>query len=368
MKRINLFLLLLISAICISCGPTFHLSDGQKFYVTEVDSYGEYNLSGKTYFIESGDENIKTSDLEFLEYAKLLEASLKMQGAIRTTNKESADLCILVNYAITDQSYNETVPIPIWGQTGVSSITTNSSTTGSVYGSAYAIGSSAYGSAYGQKNTTTTTEVKPTYGITGVTNVNRHVTSYNRVFNAYAYDNKSESHEMVWKTNLSSKGSSSKLREVLPYMIYAAYGTFGTNTSEKYKVGEKDYMFQSWKQAILSKNNVTLFPRVESTNCKSDCDIALIERTQTETIIVLHFKQNTYYKISPYICISANGTEYQVLSADDYTLGSYILNKGNGTLRLHFAAIPKDINRIELIDYSNKNKTRYAWYWKGIQI
>ena len=274
-----------------------------------------------------------------------------------------------MNYGITDQSYNEVVPVPIWGQTGISSITTNSQTTGSAYGSASVYGSSAYGYASGNRNTTTTTRVNPTYGITGVANVNRHVSSYNRVINIYAYDNKSASHDMVWKTNLVSDGTSSDFRAVAPYMFYSAWGRFGKNYNDKSTVRERDYMFQCWKQGVLSNRNITTYPTPSSTNCEDRCDISLVERLSNETIVVLRFYKNAQdYSISPYTCIEANGNQYQIISADHYELGTRFQTSGIAYLRLHFPAIPSYTSTINIVEYKNKKRTSSAWYWNGLKV
>ncbi|MCR5714803.1 MAG: hypothetical protein K6F98_07760 [Bacteroidales bacterium] len=375
-KTVFLFVLTLNLVSCGSVKYTF--SSGGTGYQTWVNSFGDYKLDGQTYYIAPGAAEVNATDPEFKEYADLLEKTLCLSGAQITTDKSSADMCILMNYGIFDKSYNEDDPVPIWGRTGISSITTNSTTTASAYGSASAnanasaFGStvygsaSSYGSASGYSNTTTTTHVTPTYGITGIATINRHVNLYNRVINIYAYDNKSASHDMLWKTNLVSDGNSSDFRTVAPYMFYSAWGDLGKNTNEEYGVREGDYMFQCWKKGILSDSNITPYPRLSSTNCSDFCDVSLVERLPNETVVILQFSQNSIYVIPPYTFIEANGTKYQITSIDGYRMGARAQSLGTAYMRLHFPAIPSSTSTFDIVMYNNKKLTRIGAYWRGL--
>ena len=361
----------------VSCGTTTYLSNGYGDRITtSVSSFGNYNMVGKTFYIESGDKNVSSNDVEFREYANYVATSLKLRGAIETQDKRSADMCILVNYAISNESYTETVPIPMWGQTGISSINTTSTTTGSAYGSAYGsasrVGNSFYGqssaSVYDNSTTNTTTRVNPSYGITGYTSVDRRVALYCRVLNIYGYDNKqTSSPTMLWKTNLSSCGNSSNFRNVLPYMAYAAWGNMGKSSSEnnEYTTFLEDYYFRCWQQGVLSNTNLTGFPKFTSTNADNSMQIAIVERLSNETIIVFRKSGcHGWYSISPETYIEYNGQKYKVKSADGYELGKKIRNKcGTRYLRLHFQAIP---STAKIINISEGVKN--GWYWNGVAI
>ncbi|GHU63707.1 hypothetical protein FACS1894123_07020 [Bacteroidia bacterium] len=243
MSKINLLMCILLFS---SCGTTYYYSQSavdanRTRYNTSVNSYGNYNLQGKTFYIESGDNNVSSNDVEFKEYADYVSKALIFAGAKKTYDKKNADMCILVTYGISDESYTETIPMPIWGQTGISSIRTTSNTTtsaqGSVYGSSYGSASvagnsiygstygSVYGSAKGNSTTSTTTNVTPSYGITGYTSFDRRVMQYRRVLNVYAYENKQTvESSMLWKTNMVSDGRSNNLREILPAMAFCGMG------------------------------------------------------------------------------------------------------------------------------------------------
>ncbi|MDR1562788.1 MAG: hypothetical protein LBS54_06880 [Dysgonamonadaceae bacterium] len=342
-------------------------------------------MAEKTFYVESGDKNISSNDVEFREYAEYIKESLRLSGAEETYDKKGADMCILVNYGISDESYTETVPVPIWGQTGVSSIRTTSKTTGSASGSAHGsasrIGNSIYGSAYGSTSgsstTTATTNVTPSYGITGYTNVDRRVSLFRRVVNVYAYDNQQTSEPvMLWKTNLISEGSSIDLRRVVPYMAYIAWGRMGKSTGEmkEYKVYENDYFFLCWKQGMLTNRNITAYPIYRSSNAAhSNFDITIVEKTDDETIVVMRKDGciTTWYNILPSMCIECNGQQYYIHSVDHYTLGKKIYNEcGIRYFRMHFPAIPSNVHNINIREDEVKpfiKSTRYSINKKGFE-
>jgi hypothetical protein len=363
--------LLMVVFLCLlnSCWTTTYLSNGYGDHMTtSVNSFGNYDVACKTFYIESGDKNVSSHDVEFKEYANYVAASLKLQGSTETNDKKNADMCILVNYGISDESYTETIPFPIWGQTGISSISTTSNTTGFAYGSASRIGNSVYGSVYGNSSTNTTTRVNPTYGVTGYTSVDRRVSMFCRFLNIYAYDNKQTSDAtMLWKTNLTSCGYLSNMRYILPYMAYAAWGNMGKSTggNEEYTIFLEDYYFKCWKQGVLFNSNLTGFPHCASTNADKSMQIAIVEKLSTETIVV--FRKSGcpgWYSISPLAHIEYKGQKYQVKSADGYKLGKKIFNEcGTRYLRLHFQAVPLNAKTINISE-----GTKNGLVWNGVSI
>jgi hypothetical protein len=328
--------LLFVASFCTlsSCGTTTYLSNGYGTKITtSVSSFGNYSVLGKTFYIESGDKNVSSSDVEFREYANYVATSLKCQGATETYDKKNADMCVLVNYGISDESYTETVPIPVWGQTGIAS-----------------------------------TRVNPTYGVTDYINVDRRVSMYCRVLNIYAYDNKRTSDAtMLWKINLASCGNSSDMRNVLPYMAYAAWGNMGKSTggNEEYTTFLDDYYFRCWKQGVLFNSNLIGFPQCTSTNADRTMQIAIVEKLSTETIVV--FRKSGcpgWYSIAPTTYIEYNGQKYMVKSADGYELGKKIRNEcGTRYLRLHFQAVPSSAKSINISE-----GTKNGWVWNGLSI
>ena len=352
--------LLLVSAITIfmsSCATATFVQDGTgKYYAVSVNSYGNYDLKGKTYYIESGDETISSNDLEFKEYASYLKEDLKIQGAQEIADKKHADMCILLNYCITDKSYQESIPVPEYGRTTVSSTKTEGNTTTYQYN----------------------------YGTTGYHYVQKNVSNFLRIVNIYAYDNKTLDSEpiMVWKTNLASEGSKSDLRKIVPHLLYVGMGRLGksTNEEEKAAVDEDGYLINYWKQGKMSEPNfilvdkelpLTNFISYNPNTNSADYNRRLykfiinhIVKQKDETIICI--KKMGYilsYNIPTELYICANGKETKVGYAENYSLGQTLKKEcGPHVFILHFPVSMDNSSSFELREYTNNSHTRWkSW-------
>lgn len=373
LEKLALVLIIISISYLSSCTHTTYLSNGYgTSYAVSVNSFGTFNMKGKTYYIESGSESVSSSDLEFIEFAKYLEENLKIHGAILTFDKKNADVVVLMNYSIADASYVETVPIPIWGKTGISSISTTSNTRSSAYGNAYSYGGYTSGSVYGNSRTNSNTQINYSYGITGYQNVNRNVTQFSRVVNIYAYDNKktSSSPIMLWKTQLFSSGTSSNLRKVMPYIMYAGCPFYGKSTDgwRDYGIFENDYMFHLWKLGYFTKSNITIYPGVLNTN--TSFKIAFIEKLQDKTIVCIEKTGcPNWYSISPFTYIYYNGKRVKVSYVDNYELGVKIKKEcGTRYLKLHFPCKLNNVYNIDVVEYTDEKENELGWVWKGISI
>ncbi|MDP3453590.1 MAG: hypothetical protein Q8R90_11625 [Bacteroidales bacterium] len=380
MKKFTLTILLFFSFICLftSCLKTYYYSESivysqRKRYDVSLNSYGNYNLQGKTFYLESGDNKVSSYDVEFKEYADYVVKALKLEGAIETNNKENADMCILVTYGISDESYRETVPIPIWGQTGISSINTTTNTTGSSQGTITRVGNTIYGAAQGNSTTNTTTTVNPTYGITGYTSVDRKVTQFRRVLNIYAYDNiQTDKTIMLWKTNIISDGHSSDLRILIPVMAFCGSDYMGNSSGEtkNYYLFEDQDDFLSWKKDMPQDPNVVSYPKFNSSNVNpNDFIITKINKTKDETIIDFIAFNTGYvlfkFKISPNTYIEFEKQQYKVISAGNIVLGENkdVPKNGSWEFRLHFPAIPSNADYINISDGMSS-----GWKWNGVKL
>jgi hypothetical protein len=377
-KSTTLFTFSFLSILLFaSCAKIYYYSESavnahrNKYYIS-VTSFGNYNLNGKTFYIESGDNNISSYDVEFKEYADYIEKSLISAGAIKYYDKKKADMCIILTYGISDESYIESVPIPIWGQTGISSISSTSNTTGSAYGSATRIGNSVYGSIQGNTTTNTTTIVNPSYGITGYRNVNRKVTVYRRFLNVYAYDNTNKNETiMLWKTNIISDGYSSDLRKVIPVMSYAAISYFGNSSGEtkNHYIFEDNEDFINWKEGTLPNPNVVEYPKFMSTNVDPEMIvIKKIIKTNNETIIdFVAYNTGTYgwFRISPNTYIECEQKKYKIMSAVNIVLGEKndITKYSSWEFRLIFPSIPSNVNFININEGIHP-----GFFWNGVYV
>jgi hypothetical protein len=218
MRSLVILVALILMLGCATMG-------GPKFNVA-VDSLASSEASTKkTYLLLPGNEGVTWDDLQFQEYAVYLMRVLNSQGYLQADTMKDADLAIVLSYGIGDpQTHQYSYNLPVWGQTGVSSANT--------YGTATTFGNST--------SVNTTTTYTPTYGITGYTSHTGTKTTYFRyaVITGYDLEKYKEADKQVqlWKTIITSTGSSGDLRRVFPVLISASVPYIGTNTGQKIKV------------------------------------------------------------------------------------------------------------------------------------
>jgi len=189
-----------------------------------VDSIGNAK-DNKIYILLPSNKDTKADDLQFKEYASYVNHVLQTKGFIPAKTFQKADVAIFLGYGIGDpEEHQYTYSLPSWGKTGVSS----SYTTGTV---------SSYGS-YGTYSGTTT--YMPTYGVTGSTTHSGSYTTYFRFMLLDAVDlneyRKSKREVQLWKTIVTSLGSSCDLRRVFPILVAASKDYIATNTGKKINV------------------------------------------------------------------------------------------------------------------------------------
>lgn len=304
----------------------------------------------QNFYIESAKRSLSSNDVEFQQYATYVIEVLKLQGAIPTSNKTKADMCILMDYGIIDESYVETVPVPIWGETGISSITTN--TRGNMYSN-----SNIYGS--GVRRTT----VDYDYGITGYHDVQQHVSKFRRALNLYAYDNQNkEEPKMLWKTNIHSDGRTNDLAGIIPYMVYSTWGGLGDSSEGRKDVDlfEDDFLFRVWKQGCFTQDNYTIVPSNKSYS--QNMELVYVARYKNETIACLRktglLKE---YSLGSDFYIEYDGKKTYISNVGGGELNSKIKNEnGLRYFTLHFpVTLPKSAN-INIAEETQKG-TKYSW-------
>lgn len=195
-------------------------------YHINVDSLSaSAQVARKHFTLLPGNKDVSVTDLQFKEYAEYINRALVSRGYIPAESIEQANLAIFVVYGIGNpQQHQYSYSVPTWGQTGISSSTT--------YGTL-----NTYG-GFGTYSSTTT--YTPRYGITGSTT---HVGTYTMYFRFLVLDafdlseyKKTKKEVQLWKTTITSTGSSSDLRRVFPYMVTASTPHIGTNTGQQIKV------------------------------------------------------------------------------------------------------------------------------------
>ncbi|MEZ7493849.1 hypothetical protein QO198_20120 [Pseudoalteromonas distincta] len=216
--------------VWFSISILFGCASTQPSFTVSVDSLASPTAdSHKTYILIPGNEGILETDLQFKEYESYLVRVLNSQGYTPANSGDEADLAIILSYGIGEpQSHKYSYSLPTWGQTGVSS-------------------SNTYGTATTYGNTTsvnTSTTYTPTYGVTGSTNHTGTSITYHRYALITGYDyakfKQTKAEIQLWKTTISSVGSSGDLRRVFPVLIAASAPYLGTNTGQIIPVSIKE--------------------------------------------------------------------------------------------------------------------------------
>ncbi len=190
-------------ALVAGCAPTGYNSTVNAFH---DDAYA----GGKTYCIFPGSRNVTPEDMEFREYAALVDQALAPKGYTRTQDKRTADIAVFMVFGISD---NRDVA------------------------SSYAV--TTFEQAW-QPNAPAQAapEYAPADPVRGVTAHNRIVdrgATYYRALILEAYDynalRKDRQMRQIWRITVGSSGSSPDLREVFPKMTAAMEDYVDTNAS-----------------------------------------------------------------------------------------------------------------------------------------
>jgi hypothetical protein len=339
---------------------------GADIYEAEIQSFGNYDMEGKKFYVISANPNISNKDLEFLDYKDYITQCLILKKAILCENSDSADVCVLFDYGVVDKSYVANVAIPIWGITGSTSVTTTSSYVG------------RYGSFL-----SSTTVSSATTGVTGIVNMNKNVEEYCRAINLYAYDNKDRSGDpvMLWKTNILSKGESRDLQQVIPYIAYLALpyigfqanrivrSTINTDKVDVYFIKKKYYIADNIYsvQAIKEASGLPIHVRyviLDKESCKVDLEancvpgLFSVPKITNRTYLV---HNNKKYPIQAVLrpAKSVDNLLNETITLD-YTDKNYI--------QLHFPVELQEGDTFDIISYKNKKETKVYLHFKDIVL
>jgi hypothetical protein len=200
-------------------------ADTKTPFIVKIESISGTITNKNSYVLLPGNKDTKLEDLQFKEYATYVNRALIKQGFTPAESHEKANTVIFLAYGIGEpQEHQYSYSMPTWGQTGVSS----SYTTGTVKSHG------GYGSYSG------TTTYTPTYGITGsTTRIGSDITYFRyMVLDARDLDEykKSNNEVQLWKTTVTSSGSSGDLRRIFPILVAASQQYVGKNTGQNVEI------------------------------------------------------------------------------------------------------------------------------------
>lgn len=205
------------------------LSGCARYYIIGIDSINNREpLSDKSFVLLPGNKDTSATELQFQEYAGYVAKILASTGYALAASQETAAIEIFLSYGVGEpESHVYSYAEPVWGQVraNIKTYTTQSTTT----------------SPSGDTTTyASNTRVDPEYGITGFTTKTGVYTSYNKFIVMDAYDLKTKQKDgklkHLWKTTISSAGTTKDLRKLFPVMLIAAKQHIGGNTGEELEV------------------------------------------------------------------------------------------------------------------------------------
>jgi len=147
--------------------------------------------------------------LEYNSYKGLIRSELK-KYQYEEVSSDDASVVVAFNYEI-GSGIEKVASVPVWGKTGVSSSTTFSTLNTNSSNGSYS----------------STTIYTPTYGVIGYKAVSRTV--YMSKVWLHIVDKQSldtDRPRMLYKTNVTSEGSSSQIATVMPAIIKSIFNEF----------------------------------------------------------------------------------------------------------------------------------------------
>ncbi|GBD95676.1 MAG TPA: DUF4136 domain-containing protein [Nitrospirae bacterium] len=216
LKYLLVLYLLLVGAGCTG-----------QMYMVKVDSINAgYESQKKNYILLPSNEGVNVNDLQFQEYSLYVKRALSRHGFKETTDFNSADVAIFLRYGISDPQVNPiSSPRLVFPKIGAETSTFKASS----------YSSGRYSETYGS--------------ITKSTNLNTSLTdlsppkpqpSYSRYLIIVCIDldvyRQDKTMQQLWKTTVTSSGSSGDLREVFPILVAASDPYIGMNTGKQIEI------------------------------------------------------------------------------------------------------------------------------------
>lgn len=212
---VKLLLPLTLLLVLSACTPSYH-------FKVDAISDGAMQTEG-SFFIVSGNPELKESDLRFREAATLVQTALEGKGFYRSPDVASADMLVEISFGMGEprevlesRSYPETYWRP---------------------GFSYAIRIPVYDKSGDLVSFQTRIVREPSRSYTYWEERLDSTTLFEKHFTIEAFDNRlgSAQHEpqQLWSVVITNADSSDDLRGYLPYMIAAALPYVGTDTGSQ---------------------------------------------------------------------------------------------------------------------------------------
>jgi hypothetical protein len=221
---------ILVTAALMLCGCNPQLFNTRNSYPSfgmKVDTIvaPERRKPG-TYYVIPGLKKVSPRDLQFREFAAQAERAMEYRGYNKAASPADAGLLILLTYGIGDPKVDyEVISSPVYDLVPSGTFTTVAQSNTSRFGSGLTT------------TTTSTTRQNTTLGVVGMSTRTHKTVEFDRFLQLVAIDTElykqtGESEE-VWKTTVTSTGTTDDLRRAFPVMLAGAMRRIGVDTRGK---------------------------------------------------------------------------------------------------------------------------------------
>lgn len=206
-------------------GACTHRQSTPTFQVAVSSASAPDSAKKKTYLLIPGNDGVTWADSQFKEYAGYLIRVLRARDFELAKSPDEADLVIALSYGIGDpQKHKFSYKIPTREQTGM--VATNTVSAAPLISNTRAA--------------STISTYTPNYGIPGYNTVTKTATLFFRYavvvgLDFQKYKNRGKP-EQVWKTTLTSIGSSGDLKRVFPVLMAASAPYISGSTKKQVSV------------------------------------------------------------------------------------------------------------------------------------
>ena len=175
-------------------------------------------------------KGVDKDDLQFQEFSSYVDRALQMKGFQKVEANVDPEVTIFLSYGISDPT-QRIASAPIYGQTGGGISSFNADTSSNIYSSS--------GNTYtGNSTTSGTIYQAPTFGVVGSQTYSYSTFDRFLVLDAVDYTEFKATKKMksLWKTTITSTGSSGDIRRVFPILVAAAVPHIAENTGKQISV------------------------------------------------------------------------------------------------------------------------------------
>ena len=220
-------IVIVIMVVLLSLG----CSTMKSTYYVDLTGFSRSDLtSGPVrYTLAPADKNVSRNDLQFEEFCKYVDSAMIKNGYLKAESIDDATVVIFFYYGIGNpKEHQYSYSSSMFEQTAVSSSSTEDAT------------NSSEDSGTSQGTATHT----PQHGITRYQQMQENNINYYRYLSLSAIDLQKYKEDQqiteLWRLEVSSTGSSSDLRIVVPVMVAASEKYIGKSTGKAISISVKD--------------------------------------------------------------------------------------------------------------------------------